>query len=427
MRVNKILAIAVASSISAICAAEEYYAQDAGNDEGGNDDAGNDDGGNANGAYYNHGAEYYQTNDYYYKNQYASDGIDFWTNYAIMPISCITQNNKDVITFKLYEQGYKQCLNEPMGTYYSNVQTYMSAYLTQEQDNAENQGVDYEEPSAAQYLNCSEYQLQNGNTYYLQLGCNDANKEKLAVNIYTDSQCKKRSVVDGSDDAVFDVSSFKVNFGQCQGCVVWFDKSDADASYWKNHKNQAPLCHAVYEDKQTCNSNCLHSAKVVHLSGWSGSERFVLVCVFAFLGAAVANILQIKYLKKKDELLQTAETEDELNQEVTVDPTFKWGLIGVVSVLGLVAFVTCLLKAKKATWIILFTTSAALFGLLMKLTLETGYKPCGDTTHYDDDSDEEEDGNYSAPTPAAADATTAPTEHTTETDIDHKAEGGVLA
>jgi len=54
-----------------------------------------------------------------------------------------------------------------MGTYYSNVQTYMSAYLTQEQDNAENQGVDYEEPSAAQYLNCSEYQLQNGNTVSL--------------------------------------------------------------------------------------------------------------------------------------------------------------------------------------------------------------------------------------------------------------------
>jgi hypothetical protein len=255
---------------------------------------------------------------------------------------------------------------------------------------------------------CS-FQIHHAKKVYMKLGCNDYNKEKLAVNIYQDSDCSTRYEKDGSDDSVIDTSGFMVHFGQCQGCVVWYDKSDdqIDDAYWKNHKNQAPLCHTVYEAKETCKGSCLKNARVYHHDSWSGPEKFVLSFLFSFLGASVFCILKIRYLKTKDELLSNAETDEELNQEVSTDPNFKWGLIGTVAFVGVIAFICVVAKFKAAAWILLFVTSAGLFGYLMKLTLETGYKPCGDNAQYDDDSDDEDDDEDS-PVDKAGGAYTAP-------------------
>jgi hypothetical protein len=69
----------------------------------------------------------------------------------------------------MYEAGYKQCLNDPMGTYKTDVTTYMAGFIAQAQDNAENEGVDYYGADAASYLYCTQYDLGNGDSVRLHL------------------------------------------------------------------------------------------------------------------------------------------------------------------------------------------------------------------------------------------------------------------
>jgi hypothetical protein len=68
---------------------------------------------------------------------------------------------------------------------------------------------DYVYPDAAQYVSCIPYETNRG-YYYMQLGCADSTTQAIAVNIYQDNQCTKRSVVDGYDDANIDVSAIQV-------------------------------------------------------------------------------------------------------------------------------------------------------------------------------------------------------------------------
>ena len=52
--------------------------------------------------------------------------------------------------------------------------------------------------------------LRNSGYYYMQLGCADSSTQAIAVNIYQDNQCTKRSIVDGMDDSTIDVSEIQV-------------------------------------------------------------------------------------------------------------------------------------------------------------------------------------------------------------------------
>ena len=148
-------------------------------------------------------------------SEYAVDGIDYWTDYALQAKGCIVYNNVDVVVFSLYEQGYKQCINDPLGTYYVDVPRYLEAYFTQMADNADNEGVEYEAPSVAQYTSCTQFVTDSGAEYYVQLGCADSGTQKLAVNIFTDNACTQRSTKYGSDDAAIDVTDIGVSWLLC--------------------------------------------------------------------------------------------------------------------------------------------------------------------------------------------------------------------
>jgi hypothetical protein len=116
----------------------------------------------------------------------------------------------DVIVFSIYQNGYKQCSDTAVGTYVTPVAYFMQGYLSQKASDAEDQGLEYELPSAAQYAYCTPF-MSNQVYYYFQLGCSDVSTQEVAVNIYEDSTCTRRSAVEGIDDANVDVSEIQVS------------------------------------------------------------------------------------------------------------------------------------------------------------------------------------------------------------------------
>jgi len=118
-------------------------------------------------------------------------------------------NNKDVILFQVFENGYNHCTDTALGTYITSVPEYMQGYLAQKEQDTEDQGYEYEEPEVAQYAYCTPFEIEN-QMFYFQLGCADDSTEKLAVNIYEDNTCTTRSAVDGYDDSNIDVSAVQV-------------------------------------------------------------------------------------------------------------------------------------------------------------------------------------------------------------------------
>ena len=114
-------------------------------------------------------------------------------------------NDVDVIVFSVHEHGYKQCSDEPVGTYITPVPNFLEGYLKYYLQIQQDKGYeDYELPEAADYTYCTRT-VSSNTEYYLQMGCSDATSQALAVNIYSDNTCTTRSSVGGSDDANVDV------------------------------------------------------------------------------------------------------------------------------------------------------------------------------------------------------------------------------
>eukprot|EP00957_Ditylum_brightwellii_P001949 150088-Ditylum_brightwellii.AAC.1 len=125
--------------------------------------------------------------DRVYDDDYA---IKYWTEYAILPKRCIlnkasyTQhlvpfifsrknccwavikfrndsNNVDVIVFSVFEHGYKQCSDEPIGTYITPVGYFVDAYLNHIASQYADKGNDdWAAPDVAQYTQCQMYNNQ---------------------------------------------------------------------------------------------------------------------------------------------------------------------------------------------------------------------------------------------------------------------------
>lgn len=97
-----------------------------------------------------------------YKGDYTDDNIVYWTEYAIQAKKCITYNKKDMIVFSIYEKYFYHCKDKPIGTYMTDVPTFISAWVDQQDLNAQDgYGDDYTTPDLT-YVNCYPYETNNG-------------------------------------------------------------------------------------------------------------------------------------------------------------------------------------------------------------------------------------------------------------------------
>ena len=120
-------------------------------------------------------------------------------------------NDVDMIVWSLFENGYKQCGDTPIGTYVTSVPNFLNGIMNQKAQDAEDQGQDdFDYPDAAQYIACTAYAINNNN-YYLQFGCSDETSQAVTINIFYDNACTKPASVDRSGIDAVDVSSIQVS------------------------------------------------------------------------------------------------------------------------------------------------------------------------------------------------------------------------
>jgi hypothetical protein len=271
-----------------------------------------------------------------------------------------------MIVFSLFENSGKQCADEPMGTYIAPVPNFMAGYLENIQQSKEDQGYDdWEAPEVAQYIDCTAFEIEN-QQYYFQLGCADGTSQALAVNIYSDNTCNTRSIVQGYDDSNIDVSALKVPFKQCQNCVNWFTSDDVDDMFYENRQTYAPLCSTAWTYKETCGRKCQHTGLEGSVkAGWNTSDKILLAILGAF-GALMLGLIVHKRQKmsNKDALLEQAAMSAAGLQQPH--------LVGVFILVVLVVAVFAVLGLKNITWFLLLMSNTALFGYLMKLTVDSG-------------------------------------------------------
>ena len=124
-----------------------------------------------------------------------------------------------MIVWQLFENGYKQCTDTPIGTYVTTVPNFLNGYMNQKAQDAEDQGQDFDNPEIAQYIACTAYEINNKN-YYLQIGCSDETTQAVNVNIFDDNACTKPSSLDRSAVADFDVSPIQV---RAYSLSTWFE------------------------------------------------------------------------------------------------------------------------------------------------------------------------------------------------------------
>jgi hypothetical protein len=336
------------------------------------------------------------------------DNIQYWGDYTILPKRCIVYNNVDVIVWSMFSGTYHQCSNDPMGTYITPVPYFTAAYLEQLESNKQDQGYDdYVAPDAAAYIDCTYLQIE-GKEYYVQLGCTDGTSQSISVNIYTDNTCETKSTVNGYDDANIDVSELKLPFKQCKTCVNWVDVNDdeVDDQFYENHQMQAPLCSTVWSYKESCDRTCQKTGlEPKTKEGWNTPDKILLAILTLFgLGMLGAIVQKRRKMSNKDALLEQAAMSAAGLQQAHV--------LGIVILVILVIAVFALLGLKNITWALLLIMNTALFGYLLKLTVDSGVSagetiigPDGTVIQRKESEDSEEseqsnpnNGTYTLPT-----------------------------
>ena len=229
---------------------------------------------------------------------------------------------------------------------------------------------DYQLPEVANYAYCTRVVIQN-QELYLQIGCADDNPLSIAVNIYEDNTCTTRSQLDGNygyDDANIDVSEIQLPFKHCQSCVMWVDKNDdeIDDMFYENRKTNAPLCSTAWSYKQVCDRKCLRTGlESKTREGWNTPDKVLLAILSIFgFGMLVAILRKRQNMSNKDALLEQA--------AMTAAGLQQAHVIGIFFLIIIVITVFALLQLKNITWALLLIMNTALFGYLMKLTVDSG-------------------------------------------------------
>jgi hypothetical protein len=135
----------------------------------------------------------------------------------------------DVIVWSIFENGYKQCADTPIGTYVTSVPNFLNGYLSQMAQDAQDQGQDYEYPDASQFISCTAYEIDN-KYYYLQFGCSDETTQAVTINVFDDNACTKPSSVGSTSTDSIDISSLQVRSGSPFFALSFF--FDSNASYY---------------------------------------------------------------------------------------------------------------------------------------------------------------------------------------------------
>jgi len=279
-----------------------------------------------------------------------------WSDYSLIPKSCMILKNKHVIAFELYGKGNNQCAKKKEDTYIMDVGQFARAYVAQRQIDYQLQGSNYGNPGSMSYLECTEVQY-NDAYYYAKLGCSLQGGLKLYA--YTDESC---TVASSTNIGLY--NDIKISFNTCQSCVSWPAEGvdvKTDDQFESYHMYDSKLCGAVAQYKQSCGWGCMRSVKRGSTytknnarRSWNGFEKFCL-CFWTFV--TVASVWVV--LKQR----RTMTREDAIVEEAAMNGVGLKKRHVFPLVLGNVFFIllAMFMVWKSMTWILLIGINVALF------------------------------------------------------------------
>ena len=149
---------------------------------------------------------------------------------------------------------------------------------------------------------------------------------------------------------------------------MWGDQNEdaVDDMYYENKQTDAPLCSTAWNYKATCNRKCQHyGIDRTEKDGWSTPDKILLaiLAIFGF-GMLIAILRKRQKMSNKDALLEQAAMSAAGLQQAHV--------IGIFFLIVIVITVFALCQLKNITWAMLLIMNTALFGYLMKLTVDSG-------------------------------------------------------
>jgi hypothetical protein len=149
---------------------------------------------------------------------------------------------------------------------------------------------------------------------------------------------------------------------------MWVDKNDdeIDDMFYENRQTQAPLCSTAWNYKRNCNRKCQRTGlDASDRDGWSTPDK-ILLAILALFGAGMlySVIKKREKMSNKDALLEQAAMSAAGLQQAHV--------IGIFGLVIVVITIFALLQLKNITWAMLLIMNTALFGYLMKLTVDSG-------------------------------------------------------
>ena len=149
---------------------------------------------------------------------------------------------------------------------------------------------------------------------------------------------------------------------------MWVDKNDdqIDDQFYENRQTQAPLCSNAWAYKQECNRKCQRTGlEPREKDGWTTPDKILLGILAVFgAGMLIAILRKRQNMSNKDALLEQAAMSAAGLQQAHV--------IGIFILVVIVITVFALLQLKNITWAMLLIMNTALFGYLMKLTVDSG-------------------------------------------------------
>lgn len=146
---------------------------------------------------------------------------------------------------------------------------------------------------------------------------------------------------------------------------MWVDKSDdqIDDMFFENRQTNAPLCSTSWNYKKTCNRRCRAIGR--DFDGWSTPDKILLTILGLFGAGMLYTIVRRREkMSNKDALLEQAAMSAAGLQQSHV--------IGLFVLYILVVIIFALQVMKNITWAMLLIMNTALFGYLMKLTMDSG-------------------------------------------------------
>jgi len=159
----------------------------------------------------------------------------------------------------------------------------------------------------------------------------------------------------------------KLPFKKCKACINWYDMNEeVDDQYYDQHMTNAPWCSTAWSVKETCGRKCQHTGlESVNGEGWNTSDK-ILLAILSIFGLIMLGLIVRKRQKmsNKDALLEQAALSASGLQQPHV--------VGIFILVVLVVAVFALLGLKNITWALLLIINTALFGYLMKLTVDSG-------------------------------------------------------